>query len=345
MKVFILAAGDRSRASSRLRVWDHVEWLRQQGHSVVIDYVMPPGIHRVTAAAAMRIALRWPSWLCFALLSDRVLIQESLLLSPLIRIISTLRGSKIVFDFSDPVDTIGFGLRNRLQRLGFYMATRYSDHVIAENGSYVVDLARRGISCSQFFGPVDVARYQRHAQRKSSSEPIANKPLRIGWTGSPGTLVFIEPLFPILDQLAQQYPIELMLVGVTDTAYKFKNIATKFEAWTEPTEFELVPTFDLGLFVLDGSDLSKRRGAGKLFVYMAASVPFIASDIGIAADVMRQTGVGFPVANSSDWSSVLEEAIIEHGTRDRHAAKGAESAKMQLSYDAYRRHLREVWLA
>lgn len=348
MRVFALTVGDRSRASSRLRVWDHLDWLRAQGHAVRIDYVMPPGITRMTARAALRIIGRWPSWIVQLLRAERVLVQESLLLAPLLRLPKRLRRGRVLFDFSDPVDTIGSGWRNLFQRWGFFATVRGSDHVIAENGSYVRDLGEKGVSISQFYGPVDVDRYQHHALQVAASRGAGSageRTLQIGWTGSPGTLSFIAPLFPVLDRLARQHRIELVLMGVTACEYRFDHLSVRLLPWTEDGEFTHVPEFDLGLFALDGSERSKRRGAGKLFVYMAAGVPFVASAVGIAADLMQETGIGFAVRDPSEWESVLDRAIVDGETRARFSVEGVRQATGMLSYQAYRRDLQKRWLS
>lgn len=339
MKIFILAVGDKRRASSRLRVWDHVDWLRAQGYEVTTDYVMPPDVQRVTVVVVWRILVRWPQWAWQFLRADRVLIQETLLLAPLLWIKHWGKLRHVVFDFSDPVDTIGSGLRNRLQRLGFAAMTRGANHVIVENGTYLAELSCRGITTSQFYGPVDVDRYQ-IAARAQPTRDRSN--VRIGWTGSPGTLSLISPLFPVLDGLADSHRIELMLIGIATVDYPFKNLAVDIRQWTEMDEFQLVPTFDLGLFVLDNLERSKRRGAGKLFIYMAAGVPFFASNLGIAADLMREAQVGYAANTPKDWEAVLDNALSSDLGRLEMASKGSHYAIRYMSYPVYRQKLAEI---
>ncbi len=339
MKIFILAVGDNRRASSRLRVWDHVDWLRAQGHEVTTDYVMPPDVQRVTVDVIWRILVRWPRWAWKFLRADRVLIQETLLLAPLLWIKNWGKLRHVVFDFSDPVDTIGSGLRNRMQRLGFTAMTRGANHVIVENANYLAELRCRGIDASQFYGPVDVDRYQASARARMTCEKTV---VRIGWTGSPGTLPFIAPLFPVLDNLAGTHRIELMLVGVTTVDYHFKDLPVKTLKWTERDEFELVASFNLGIFVLENTERAKRRGAGKLFIYMAAGVPFVASNLGIAADLMRESEVGIPVNTIKDWESVIDNALsTDLGGIDM-AVKGSHYAARHMSYQVYRMKLVEI---
>lgn len=338
MKVFALAVGDRTRASSRLRVWDHLDWLRAQGHTVRAEHAMPVGAQKITPAVAWWILSRWPGWVWSLLWADRVLIQECLLLAPVLWLKRLGTRRQVLFDFSDPVDTIGQGLRNRLQRLGFGLTTGHADHVMVENKSYLDDLRRRGLAASQFYGPVDAERYGQAAAQVQAGKP-AGGPLRIGWTGSPGTLSFITPLFPALDALAQRHAITLMLIGVQSVPYTFRHLQVDLVPWTEAGEFEQVPTFDLGLFALDESPKSARRGAGKLFVYMASGVPFIATDRGIAHDLMAESGLGFGVPTPADWGAVLERAIGDTAGRAHMSTAGRQYAMAHMSYQRYRQVL------
>lgn len=340
MKLFVLAVGDRTRASSRLRVWDHVDWLTRQGHQVRACYVMPAGQHKITAAVAWLILRQWPMWVWNLFWADRIVVQESLLLAPVLWLTRLGRRRRFVFDFSDPVDTIGTGFRNKLQRLGFAWTTAAADHVIVENAAYVPELRRRGLAVSNCYGPVDVDRYQ--AAAVVATDHATDRRLRIGWTGSPGTLAFITPLFAALDAVGATRPIELMLIGVTSITHEFKNLPVILVPWTEAKEFELVPTFDLGLFALDGSVRSGRRGAGKLFVYMAAGVPFAATKFGIADDVMRESGVGYAVDSPEKWQQVLAQAVADEAGRQRMRASGADHATRQFSYASYRQTLSRV---
>lgn len=336
MKLFILAVGDRRRASSRLRVWDHVDWLREQGYDLTADYVMPPNAQRITIDVAWRILVRWPLWAWLFIRADRILIQETLILAPLMWIKSWWKSRHVVFDFSDPVDTIGSGLRNRMQQLGFVAMTHGSNHVIVENAAYLTALRGEGITVSQFYGPVDVDRYQAAGREQP---PRDKSVVRIGWTGSPGTLYFITPLFPVLDNLARSHRIELMLIGVKAIDYSFQHLAVYTREWNEAEEFQLVPSFDLGLFVLDGSERSKRRGAGKLFIYMASGVPFVATNLGIAQDILKLMAVGYPVDDLRAWSSVLIQAINSTSERKSMSSIAVKYAQQNMSYSAFRHHL------
>jgi glycosyltransferase involved in cell wall biosynthesis len=337
VNIFLFAIGARDRASSRLRVWDHVGPLAAQGNQVRVDSLVSVGANTLSARLAARIAGRLPAWIANFFWADAVVLQESLLLWPLALIKNLGKRRQIMFDFSDPVDRHGAGWKGRLRRTAFDMIVRHADVVMVENRSYIDLLRDRANVRAHFYGPIDASRYA--AARARLAPRPASAPIRIGWTGSPGTYRFIAPLMRIIDGIAKDHPIEVMLIGVSAIDHIFRHAQLTLVPWNEDSEYTVVPSFDLGLFRLEDTEDAKWRGAGKLFIYMAAGVPFVASDFGIAHDLMVESQVGFGVADDAAWSSVLHCAITNHAARRSMVEQSLTFADAHLSYDTYRRHL------
>ncbi len=332
---FLLAVGDKTRASSRLRVWAHLDWFRSLGQ-VEADYVVPHGI--AGRHLLLRILMRYPHWIKNVLAADVLVIQETLVLAPVV-LIRRLMGRKLViFDFSDPIDRHAHGLKGLLRKLGFKIMVNRSDHVVVENRRYLSDKSIRKGAASSFYGPIDVTRLG--VPRPSIKGRSA--PVRIGWTGSPATVNFLAPIFPALDRIAKEADIELVLMGCTEMPYDFQTLKVILLPWSEADEFKFLPTIDLGLFALEHTEDGKRRGAGKLFLYLAAGVPFAASEWGIAADVMTESCVGFAVDSPEKWEAVLSDAIKAPQVRARFAEDGRAYAEANISYEVYRERLKAL---
>jgi glycosyltransferase involved in cell wall biosynthesis len=335
VRLFLFAIGATDRASSRLRVWDHVDWLRGQGDAVSADSEAPPGAKAVTISYLARLSIRYPVWIARFLKADAIVIQESLALWPLLLVKNLGKRRRVLFDFSDPIDRIGRGFRRRVRRRLIGLVMRRADAVMVENKLYLERVSRLAPRALHFYGPVDSVRYA--AARKRS--PQRDGALRMGWTGSPGTFPLIAPLLPAIDSLAREQPIELFLIGAGRIKHELAHARLTVAEWREDSEFELVSTFDLGLFRLDGSEDSRWRGAGKLFIYMAAGVPFVASDHGIAATLMRESGIGFAVPDDNRWLDVLRSAAADAHVRRDFAERSVRFARDNLSYELYRSEL------
>ena len=332
----VLAIGARDRASSRLRVWDHLDWLRTSGVEVHADSLVPAGATSFSPAVLTRLLSRLPGWVAAFLRADAVMIQESLLLWPLVLVRRVGKRRTVLFDFSDPVDRHGSGLKGWLRRRAFGLLVRHADAVMVENRAYLERLGDRARRLIHFYGPVNAARY-RDARMTLGVLPVEGA-VRIGWPGSPGTFRFIAPLLSNIDEIACHHPIEVVLIGAGSIDTPLKHARLTLIDWNEDTEFATVPTFDLGLFRLEDSEDALWRGAGKLFIYMAAGVPFVASERGIARDLMREAGVGFPVSDDAQWGEVLTRAVADVQLRREMAATSLVQVS-SLSYDSFRQAL------
>jgi glycosyltransferase involved in cell wall biosynthesis len=149
------------------------------------------------------------------------------------------------------------------------------------------------------------------------------------------TISFLGPILPILDEIGKKRKIKLRLVGVKKIPMNFANLEVECIPWSIETESELVSEMDLGLFCLPNDASAEYRGGGKLFVYMASGVPFIATNKGVSAQIMRESNVGFPVNEIADWAKVLVEAIDAVDKRNIYAKHGRAYAIKFLSKEYY----------
>jgi len=157
----------------------------------------------------------------------------------------------------------------------------------------------------------------------------------LGWTGSPATIHTIEPIIPIIDNIARDHHIKLSLVGVNKIKTTTKYVQIEYHKWTRESEPNIVGSFDIGLFRLPSTMEGLYRGGGKLFVYLALGIPFIASNFGIGSQIMNASHVGFPVSNESEWKSVLLKAILDPITREHYSKKGRIFAEKYLSHNLF----------
>lgn len=339
MRVFLFAIGARDRASSRLRVWDHLDWLCAQGHAVECDSLTPRMSELTRPGLARRVLARLPRWIAAFFRADAIVLQETLLLWPLVALRNLGKRRRLVFDFSDPVDRIhtGRGLLARLRAFAFDRMVRGADVVVVENRRYERQLAGKARRIVHQYGPVDAARYGEGRDRvRSAPRGAGESRLRIGWTGSPGTYGFIAPLVPIIDRIAAKVPIEMTLIGVKTIPETVAHVKLTLIDWTEGGEFDQIPAFDLALFRLEPTEDARWRGAGKLFIYMASGVPFLATDSGIAHDAMQESRVGFAVADDAHWEQSLRTAIADGEERKRMSQASIAFAGAELSYERYR---------
>jgi glycosyltransferase involved in cell wall biosynthesis len=287
---------------------------------------------------------RLPKWVYGFFWADVIFVQESLLLWPLLYFKRVGKNRRIIFDFSDPVDHAGPGLKGRLRKAMFGKMTQNADALMFENRIYESRLGELGKPLWHFYGPVDARRYKEARSELETLETF-DSPVKLLWTGSPGTFEFIRPLLPIIDRIAAERPLELILIGVESAMFSFKHAKVTVHRWEEETEFSLVAKGTLGLFRLPEDDSALLRGAGKLFIYLAAGVIPVATNRGISRDVMNESGIGFAVDDAADWSDTLQKAINSVATMQPTSRSAQNFALEHLSYEAYRTQLALLFTA
>jgi glycosyltransferase involved in cell wall biosynthesis len=243
--------------------------------------------------------------------ADVVVIQESLLSMGLLRLLKKLN-KKVIFDFSDPVHLLHLDTGRSLfkrslfyvtDRRRFYKTLKIASHIVVENESLAV-LKSSKSDAVVMRGPIDCHHFSPVA--KNNKETVT-----IGWTGSPSTYSFIEPLLAKIDNLGSKMKLEVVLVGSGKTNVELQNVKVRCVDWSLENERVTIPTFDIGLFNLADTEWDKARGGGKLFVYMACGVPFISPDLGIGRQVYDESGAGVLVENYDNWINTLEQLVTD----------------------------------
>ncbi len=265
-----------------------------------------------------------------------VIVQEALLPIPLLHRIRS-SGARMFFDFSDPVyftDNPYYPTFYRLLTKAYiprrFRATlELSDKAIVENDLLLDVVQRFGCPGIVMRGPINTEFFKPRVADHGRSY------INIGWTGSPRTFSNIEPILPVLDQIGKNCSnVRLTLVGAGHHP-KLRNIPVRSFPWSLETEPKVVADFDIGIFYLSGTNWDRLRGGGKLFVYMAAGVPIVASPVGIGGQVVAHGECGLLASTEQEWYDALLHLIRERALRHRMAEEARRRAIELYSYEAY----------
>jgi hypothetical protein len=204
LNVLFLAIGARTRPSSRFRVHSWIPFLEQEGvrckliefwphlrsWSFVPRRLAPIGRwarNRLSGKRAQRELIAQADW------ADVVVVQEALISRRTAAALKRI-GKPVIFDFSDPVHLTRFGgleslihrfvLRPRFERL-----IDVSSAIIVENDLLTGLATSRHKDAYVIRGPIDTSVFR-------PKDKGINDELVIGWTGSPGTFGYLEPILP-----------------------------------------------------------------------------------------------------------------------------------------------------
>jgi len=324
MKILLLTRYGMRGASSRLRYYQYLPYLRLQGISVeitelfgnsYIDGLMKHGRRSwlsVLSAYTRRIwqlqkirryDLIWVEYEVFPWMPYWI---ERLFLNV---------GVPYVVEYDDAIfhrydsharEGVRLLLGGKIDAL-----MRCSKTVIVGN-DYLADRALRAdASCvEQIPTAIDLDRYT-PVEKPDKGDFV------VGWIGSPITAPYLKMLMPALMRLAETGPLKLLVVGAE--APRLDGIDCVSVPWSEESEAIQINNFDVGVMPLPDDPWERGKCGYKLIQYMACAKPVVASPVGINASIVEPGINGFLAISIDDWVSALQRL---RGDKDLRSAMG-----------------------
>jgi len=325
-KVLVIPAGTMVAASSRYRVYQYLEPLRDAGFQItVLNY---PGLPTRTRRLVYfsRLAL-------LALSADIVLIQKRLFprFFPLLHRLNP----RIVYDFDDALFAHSPVHQPAGMKAAYYEAEgRCFDavlavcrHVIAGN-EYLASYARH-ITPNVSIIPtaVDLSRYHVRTSRPSPDAPIV-----LGWVGSGHNLIYLEDLAPVFAMLSQHFWKKILLHVISDRPPNLPaSIPLRFQPWCLESEIEDLLAFDIGLMPLRDDDWTRGKCAFKAIQYMAIGIPVLASPVGANVQLISHNVNGLLAATEEQWLESLTALVQDSELRCSLGRAGRRTVERRYS--------------
>jgi glycosyltransferase involved in cell wall biosynthesis len=157
----------------------------------------------------------------------------------------------------------------------------------------------------------------------------AEGPPVIGWIGTPETVTYLNALAPVLQELAPQTPIKLMVVGARAPAPRGVPVYAK--EWREEEEAADLHHIDIGVMPLPNDAWSQGKCGLKLLQYMSAGVASISSPRGSAVEILQHGENGFLADTDSEWRERLLELAASPELRRSLAARARRRVENDYS--------------
>jgi glycosyltransferase involved in cell wall biosynthesis len=171
-----------------------------------------------------------------------------------------------------------------------------------------------------------------------------DRPLTIGWIGSPSTWRFVQPLLPLLAGLAREHRIRFVAVGAGAAAEADKFDGLTFTPWSEAGEIAAVQAMDIGIMPLPDEPWARGKSGYKLIQYMACGLPVVASPVGVNATIVDEGVTGLLASGPEEWRGALERLIDDAELRRAMGAKGRARAVEAYSLQAHAPRLVDIML-
>lgn len=239
--------------------------------------------------------------------------------------LTLLTGRPVVFDYDDAIfhmydDSPSAAVRTLLG--GKLRPLIAGAAAVTAGNEYVADYARR-LNNRVLVVPtvVDTDRV------RPSPHPRSSLPV-IGWIGSPSTWPYVEPLLPILRQLAADGLARTLIVGAGRAAERLASAGVEFRPWAEQREISDLQEMDIGIMPVPDAAWERGKSGFKLIQYMAIGIPSIASPVGVNAAVLADGQAGITATSAAEWEASLR-ALLADGERRRRLGAAARTLAVE----------------
>lgn len=170
---------------------------------------------------------------------------------------------------------------------------------------------------------------ERYPQKQATA---SSGPLRIGYSGSPSTMVQLVAVQRALDAASRAVDLELCAMGGR-APYKLERGATTEITWTAETEAASLASFDVGLAPAPDEELYSYKSPVKVLLYMAVGLPVIASPFGMAGRIVRHGETGFLARTEAEWTEAIVTLANDPELRARMGAAGRAIVERDYALD------------
>jgi glycosyltransferase involved in cell wall biosynthesis len=235
---------------------------------------------------------------------------------------------RIIYDFDDAVlysekkPDHPNGHRRRL----FQRTVAMVDCVLAGN-TYLADLARpynrhveilpTGLNVSEY--PKDKKPY-----RKNDGK------IRLVWIGSKSTLCYLATITEALEEIGRRFP-HVVLRIICDEFLDLSHLPVEKMPWSLNTQVRDLAQCDIGLAPLPDDPFTRGKCGFKILQYAAASLPVIASPVGLNAELTHSDQTGL-LADAAQWPDKLSELIQSPDLQQTMGAKARQNVEKEYDH-------------
>jgi hypothetical protein len=152
----------------------------------------------------------------------------------------------------------------------------------------------------------------------------AELPIRVGWTGNAGNLMYLDVLRDVIERLSREGVVtfEVMCSEPWDGPATFRR-------WTRSGEVDALLHYDVGIMPLPDTAYTRAKAGFKLLMYMGVGSAVLTSPVGINSDLINRSGAGVLCRSPAEWEAALRRLASE---RDERARMGASGQSFVRSY-------------
>ncbi len=247
-----------------------------------------------------------------------------------------LMGKPYAYDFDDAVWLPNVAPSNRLfARLkcpGKVAGIVRGSALALAGNHYLADWAVRAGARAVEVLPtvVDTARVRPPEARQS----VAERPVVIGWIGSPTTIAFLEDFRPVLARVLERCAGKAVFRVVGGTLAGPLPAGIECAPWSLEGELAELQGFDLGVMPMPDNEWTRGKCAFKAIEYMAVGVPAVCSPVGTNCELIEDGRTGFLPADDDQWVETICRLVADPALRQRVGLAGRQVIERGYSLES-----------
>jgi glycosyltransferase involved in cell wall biosynthesis len=262
---------------------------------------------------------------------DVVLVQrEAMLIGPPIVewLVSTIGAKPIVLDIDDPIwlpeQSLVPGILSKVRRWPgkAHWLLRHATLVICGNHILAEYVRSLGGQARVVPNAVDTGRFRPSARSHSAGAPL------VGWIGSHGTYPYLEAILPSLREAGRRAPFRMLVVGSGRPSMPIEGVPVDVRGFNLEREVDDFASLDIGLYPLCDEPWAAGKSGLKAIQYLAVGVPYIASPVGIVAEIGVPGVTHFLANDADDWQTALSSLLEDQQLRAQMGAAGRRYAEL-----------------
>ncbi|KAB8036833.1 glycosyltransferase [Silvanigrella paludirubra] len=332
--ILLLSKYDNLGPSSRVRFFQYIKYLEENGLKITIQPLMPNSyIESIMSGKKFNkfkvfyyYFRRFIFLLFYQKKYDLIWLEKELFpYSPYV-IEKFLLKKDYILDYDDAV----FHLydKNKSSLIRFFLSKKiskimYSSKLVICGNQYLREYAEQAKAKNIITIPTVVSKKKYDIQELKEND---NDNIIIGWIGSSTTEIYLKDIESVFSKLSKDFKIELHCIGAKNL--KINNVNLKIIPWSDSTEVELLRKIDIGIMPLHFGHFEQGKCGYKLIQYMALSKPVIASPVGVNKMLVQNNINGFLANNLDEWYNFLTILLKD---KEKRLAMGAEGKSLFLS--------------